>query len=462
VIQPRVDVRIAADAHALAIEAAQVLTLVASAAVAGRGRFVLALSGGSTPAPLYRFLASSAADAAFPWDRTHLIWGDERCVPAGDPQSNYGSAASTGLLGRPCSAVHRMLGELPPEEGAAAYEAELRGLWPGGAGTWPRVDAVLLGLGADGHTASLFPGSPALAEAARWVVATEPHAGQRRLTLTLPVLRRARLLVFLVAGREKAAVAARALSGGAPDLPSARVMEPMPGLDDHCVVWLFDQEAAGDLSPVAAGGRRCRADGIRALESETRGEVRRVPVTKVLLDGEQLQRTLARIAHEVAEQSELEGLALVGIQRRGVQLAERLAGMLAEFCGSRPPTGAIDIAFYRDDIDTRAPGPAYDQPVVHSTMLPFDVGGRTIVLVDDVLFTGRTIRAAIDALFDYGRPAAVRLAVLIDRGHRELPIRPDFVGKNVPTSRSELVSVRLAELDGIDEVVLERSEQGAA
>ena len=184
--------------------------------------------------------------------------------------------------------------------------------------------------------------------------------------------------------------------------------------------------------------------------------------TKVLLDGEHLQRTLARIAHEVAEQTELEGLALVGIQRRGVQLAERLAGMLAEFCGARPPTGAIDITFYRDDIDTRTQGPAYDQPVVHSTLLPFDVGGRTIVLVDDVLFTGRTIRAAIDALYDYGRPSAVRLAVLIDRGHRELPIRPDFVGKNVPTSRTEQVSVRLTELDGIDEVVLERGEQGAA
>lgn len=182
----------------------------------------------------------------------------------------------------------------------------------------------------------------------------------------------------------------------------------------------------------------------------------------VLLDGEQLQRTLARMAHEVAEQADIEGLALVGIQRRGVELAERLAGMLAEFGGSRPPTGAIDITFYRDDIDTRAPGAAYDQPIVHSTMLPFDVAGRTIVLVDDVLFTGRTIRAAIDALFDYGRPAAVRLAVLIDRGHRELPIRPDFVGKNVPTRRTEQVNVRLAELDGVDEVVLQRIGTGEA
>ncbi len=177
---------------------------------------------------------------------------------------------------------------------------------------------------------------------------------------------------------------------------------------------------------------------------------------KVLLDAEQLRRTLARIAHEIAENSSVEGLALVGIQRRGVELAERLAGLLEEFYGSRPPTGAIDITFYRDDIDTRGPGSAYDQPVVRSTFLPFPVQGRTIVLVDDVLFTGRTIRAAVEALFDYGRPEAVRLAVLIDRGHRELPIRPDFVGKNVPTSRTEQVTVRLSETDDLDEVVLER------
>jgi 6-phosphogluconolactonase len=247
VIEPRFEVRIATDAPALAGEAAQVLTIVASAAVAERGRFVLALSGGSTPASLHRFLASSAADAALPWERTHLIWGDERCVPADDQRSNYGSVAPTGLLGRPWSAVHRMLGELPPEEGATAYEAELRGLGHGGTQTVLRVDAVLLGLGTDGHTASLFPQSPALTEAARWVVATERQAGLRRLTLTLPVLRAARLVVFLVAGRDKAAVAARVLSGGAPDLPSARVMEPMPGLDDHRIVWLLDQEAAGDL-----------------------------------------------------------------------------------------------------------------------------------------------------------------------------------------------------------------------
>ena len=180
---------------------------------------------------------------------------------------------------------------------------------------------------------------------------------------------------------------------------------------------------------------------------------------KVLLDAEQVRRTLARIAHEVAENSpDVSSLALVGIQRRGVDLAERLADLLREFYGSRPVTGAIDITFYRDDMDARGAVPIYRHPVVHSTSLPFDVQDRTIVLVDDVLYTGRTIRAAIDALFDYGRPCAVRLAVLIDRGHRDLPIRPDFVGKNVPTSRHEHIAVRLVELDGVDEVVLERME----
>lgn len=180
---------------------------------------------------------------------------------------------------------------------------------------------------------------------------------------------------------------------------------------------------------------------------------------KVLLDADRLGRTLARIAHEIAEQTpEVDELALVGIHRRGVELAQRLAELLGDFYGNRPVTGAIDITFYRDDIDTRGPGSPYDQPVVHSTQIPFDVNGRTIVLVDDVLYTGRTIRAAIEALFDYGRPRIVRLAVLIDRGHRELPIRPDFVGRNVPTSHTERVTVHLTELDGRDEVWLERGE----
>jgi pyrimidine operon attenuation protein / uracil phosphoribosyltransferase len=150
---------------------------------------------------------------------------------------------------------------------------------------------------------------------------------------------------------------------------------------------------------------------------------------------------------------DLSSLVLVGIQRRGVELAARLAGLLESFYGLRPPTGAIDITFYRDDLDARS-GSNYEQPRVHSTDLPFDINGKTVVLVDDVLYTGRTIRAAIDALFDYGRPLAIRLAVLVDRGHRDLPIRPDFVGKNVPTSRNEDVVVRLVEMDGVDEVAI--------
>jgi pyrimidine operon attenuation protein/uracil phosphoribosyltransferase len=177
--------------------------------------------------------------------------------------------------------------------------------------------------------------------------------------------------------------------------------------------------------------------------------------SKVLLDADQIGRTLARMTHEIAEQSpDLAGLALVGIQRGGVELATRLAGLFTKFYGITPPTGAIDITFYRDDIDIRL-GKEDGQPKVHSTDLRFDVSEKTIVLVDDVLYTGRTIRAAIDALFDYGRPLAVRLAVLVDRGHRDLPIRPDFIGKNVPTSRTEKVVVHLLETDGVDEVIIE-------
>lgn len=177
--------------------------------------------------------------------------------------------------------------------------------------------------------------------------------------------------------------------------------------------------------------------------------------SKVLLDAEQIGRTLARMTHEMAEQvPDLAGLVLVGIQRGGVELAARLAVLFKTFYGVEPPTGAIDITFYRDDLDVRL-GKEYGQPKVHSTDLPFDISEKTVVLVDDVLYTGRTIRAAIDALFDYGRPLAIRLAVLVDRGHRDLPIRPDFVGKNVPTSRSERVGVHLLEDGGLDEVVIE-------
>ena len=189
------------------------------------------------------------------------------------------------------------------------------------------------------------------------------------------------------------------------------------------------------------------------MVEESTGQARK---GKVLMDGEQIARTLARMTHEIAEQvPELNNLALVGIQRRGVELAARLASLFGSFYAVTPATGAIDITFYRDDIDKRSSATTYEQPVVHSTDLPFDVNGKTVVLVDDVLYTGRTIRAAIDALFDYGRPLSVRLAVLVDRGHRDLPIRPDFVGKNVPTSRTEQVTLYLVETDGVDEVVIE-------
>jgi pyrimidine operon attenuation protein/uracil phosphoribosyltransferase len=175
---------------------------------------------------------------------------------------------------------------------------------------------------------------------------------------------------------------------------------------------------------------------------------------KVLVDEDQVRRTVARIAHEIVERhADPARLALIGIHTRGVPLAGRLAGLIEEFAGAAPATGTVDIALYRDDVGLGASRGAL--PVVGDTVLDFDVSERAVVLVDDVLFTGRTIRAAIDAVFDYGRPPLVQLAVLVDRGHRELPIRPDYVGKNLPTARSERISVRLSEIDGRDEVVLE-------
>jgi pyrimidine operon attenuation protein / uracil phosphoribosyltransferase len=180
---------------------------------------------------------------------------------------------------------------------------------------------------------------------------------------------------------------------------------------------------------------------------------------KILVDEDQVRRTVARIAHEIVERHGDPGrLALVGIHTRGVPLAARLAGLIREFAGARPATGTVDIALYRDDVGLDARRGAL--PVVGDTILDFDVSERAVILVDDVLFTGRTIRAAIDAVFDYGRPPMVQLAVLVDRGHRELPIRPDYVGKNLPTARSERISVRLAEIDGRDEVVLENEGGG--
>jgi pyrimidine operon attenuation protein/uracil phosphoribosyltransferase len=165
-----------------------------------------------------------------------------------------------------------------------------------------------------------------------------------------------------------------------------------------------------------------------------------------------MRRTLVRIAHEIVERNPgPAGVAIVGIHTRGALLANRIHALVGELTGTEVPLGDLDISFYRDDVDAREPASA---PVVHASHLDFELAGRTIVLVDDVLYTGRTVRAAIEALFDYGRPQRVQLAVLVDRGHRELPIRPDFVGKNLPTGRDERVHVRLEESDGADEVAI--------
>jgi pyrimidine operon attenuation protein / uracil phosphoribosyltransferase len=177
---------------------------------------------------------------------------------------------------------------------------------------------------------------------------------------------------------------------------------------------------------------------------------------KVLLDDEAISRTLSRIAHEVIERNvDVTTVALVGIHTRGVPLAQRLRRLIEEFSGREVEIGSVDITFHRDDLHVRGgEAPLHAQPLVRDTKLAFPLEGMTIVLVDDVLYTGRTIRAAIDALFDYGRPARVQLAVLADRGHRELPIRPDYVGKNLPTSRGERVQVQLVEVDEVDRVLL--------
>ena len=176
---------------------------------------------------------------------------------------------------------------------------------------------------------------------------------------------------------------------------------------------------------------------------------------KILLDSEALARTLSRIAHEIIERNDdLSRLALVGIHTRGVPLAERLATLIEERSGEEIALGAVDITFHRDDAQLGDRAPGAEQPVVHATLLDFDLRGTTCVLVDDVLYTGRTIRAAIETLFEHGRPARVQLAVLVDRGHRELPIRPDYVGKNLPTARSERIQVELEETDGADRILL--------
>ena len=179
---------------------------------------------------------------------------------------------------------------------------------------------------------------------------------------------------------------------------------------------------------------------------------------KVVLDEDDVRRTLVRIAHEIVERNaEPERLAVVGIHRRGAFLARRVHANVEQLLGAELPLGDLDISFYRDDVTTRA-----DAPVVHASHVDFNVDGLTVVIVDDVLFTGRTVRAAIEALFAYGRPARVQLAVLADRGHRELPIRPDYVGKNLPTARNERVFVRVHEVDGVDQVAIRSVEEALA
>ncbi|HTZ63037.1 MAG TPA: bifunctional pyr operon transcriptional regulator/uracil phosphoribosyltransferase PyrR [Solirubrobacteraceae bacterium] len=179
---------------------------------------------------------------------------------------------------------------------------------------------------------------------------------------------------------------------------------------------------------------------------------------KTVLGEDELQRALTRIAHEIVERNPVPPApALVGIHRRGAFLASRLRRLLQELLDIDVPLGDLDIGFYRDDVSRRD-----DAPVLHASHIDFDVADRTVVIVDDVLYTGRTARAAIEALFDYGRPARVQLAVLADRGHRELPIRPDYVGKNLPTSRAEHVHVRVHELDGVDEIAIAPARVEAA
>jgi pyrimidine operon attenuation protein/uracil phosphoribosyltransferase len=174
-----------------------------------------------------------------------------------------------------------------------------------------------------------------------------------------------------------------------------------------------------------------------------------------IVDADGLRRIVTRIAHEIVERNKGVGdLVLVGIRRRGVPLAQRIAQKIRDFEGQMPAIGSLDITLYRDDLSTVA-----QQPVVGSSELPIEVVGKVVVLVDDVLYTGRTVRAAMDALIDLGRPRSIQLAVVVDRGHRELPIRADFVGKNVPTSKREVIGVKLSEIDGADCVVIKETEE---
>ena len=174
-----------------------------------------------------------------------------------------------------------------------------------------------------------------------------------------------------------------------------------------------------------------------------------------IVDSEGLRRIVTRIAHEIVERNKgVEDLVLVGIRRRGVPISGRLAQKIKEFEGREPSQGSLDITLYRDDLSTVS-----HQPVVGASEIAVDINGKVVVLVDDVLYTGRTVRAAMDALIDFGRPRAIQLAVVIDRGHRELPIRADYVGKNVPTSKREVIGVKLTEIDGVDSVVIKETDE---
>ena len=180
-------------------------------------------------------------------------------------------------------------------------------------------------------------------------------------------------------------------------------------------------------------------------------------MSSVVMDAERISRTLTRIAHEILERNKgVDDLALVGVRTRGVHIARRLARTLKDLTGDEIPTGALDITLYRDDLMRHAVGP---QPLVRRTEITFSIDDRKILLVDDVLYTGRTTRAALDALIDFGRPRGIQLIVLVDRGHRELPIKADYVGKNLPTSPEQSVQVRLQETDGQDEVVLQEGAE---
>jgi pyrimidine operon attenuation protein/uracil phosphoribosyltransferase len=177
----------------------------------------------------------------------------------------------------------------------------------------------------------------------------------------------------------------------------------------------------------------------------------------LLMDAAAMDRALARIAHEILERNKgIDDLCLIGIQRRGVPLANRIADKIASIEGHRPPVGILDITFYRDDLSMLS-----EHPVINGTSMPFAIQNKKVILVDDVLYTGRTCRAAIEALFDVGRPQSIQLAILVDRGHRELPFRADYIGKNVPTSRSEVIHVEISEIDGEDRVILsEKTKEG--